>query len=508
MFRCAGVGIALTVLVAGACCPAAFAQGANRQQPPQQGQLDASESLFVVLAAINAAGYDYESDSPTNSPLRAAVKAEVLKRNPPSLARLRNFYEARKKWSGSAELSQYISYALSVSGPPDFKPKFSPNQMPPDSVALEGLSSILVDFYREARMDELWRAAQPAFDEAIAKYHAPVTETVFQANMYMRNPTSGVSGRRFQVLIDLLGAPNQAHARSFGDEYSVVVTPSAELRVRDIRHAYLHYVLDPVCIRNAAHFEPKKGLGDLSHGSPILDEAYKNDFVLLSSMCLVKAVEARMDRSLGQAFVRESMSEGFIMTAYFYEGLLKYEKQETALRLYLPEMVDAIDLKREDERIARVKFATERATRTVKTVEPVAPKLSEPETLIAQGEELYKQRQFPEAQAAFRKSIAMAAAPNVHAKAYYGLARIAALEKRPGDAHQLFEKTLELKPDAFERAWAHVYLANLEMAAEYPDVEAATKQYQAALAVEGSSEAARNAAQQGLARIAALSEKN
>lgn len=494
VLKSAAAVVSLTVLAWGWCARPAFGQA-----QPQAGQLDASETLFSVLAAVNAAGYNYEADSPTNSPLRAAVRNEILKRNPPSLARLKNFYEARKRWSASAELSQYVSFALSHGAPPEFKPRFGPNQMPPDAVALEGLAEILRDVYREARMDELWRASQPAFDEAIAKYHAPVTEAIFQSNMYMRNPTSGISGRRFQVYIDLLGAPNQVHARSFGDDYFVVVTPSAELRVRDIRHAYLHYVLDPLCIRYATKLEPKKGLGDLANGSPILDEAYKNDFVLLSGMSLVKAVEARLDRGMGQALVREAMSEGFVMTAYFYEALLKYEKQEAALRLYLPEMIDAIDLKKEDQRIAQVRFATERAGRTVKTTAPVSPQKSDVEKAVQAAEDLYSKRDLSAAREGYRKVLSMTAPPSVHAKAYYGLARIATLEKEPDVAQQLFEKTLEMQPDAFERAWSHVYLARLALAAQ--DTEAAAKQYQAALAVEGASEAARNAAQEGLARI-------
>ena len=50
---------------------------------------------------------------------------------------------------------------------------------------------------------------------------------------------------RFQIYIDLLGAPNQIQTRSYGSNYYVVVTPSAEPRIRDVRHAYLHYLLDP-----------------------------------------------------------------------------------------------------------------------------------------------------------------------------------------------------------------------------------------------------------------------
>ena len=38
------------------------------QQQSQEGQLDASQTLFTVLAAINAAGYDANLDSNANSP--------------------------------------------------------------------------------------------------------------------------------------------------------------------------------------------------------------------------------------------------------------------------------------------------------------------------------------------------------------------------------------------------------------------------------------------------------
>ena len=39
-----------------------------------EGQLDGSEALFTVLAAINAAGYDADLDSNANSPVRKQVR--------------------------------------------------------------------------------------------------------------------------------------------------------------------------------------------------------------------------------------------------------------------------------------------------------------------------------------------------------------------------------------------------------------------------------------------------
>jgi tetratricopeptide (TPR) repeat protein len=84
----------------------------------------------------------------------------------------------------------------------------------------------------------------------------------------------------------------------------------------------------------------------------------------------------------------------------------------------------------------------------------------------------------------------------VYAAAYYGLARIAALQKDPDTAEQLFRKTLELQPEPQIRAWALVYLGRLSLAAG--DSQEAARSFQEALKVDGASETARKAAAEGL----------
>jgi len=460
-------------------------------------QLDSNPTLFAVLAAMNASGYDADLESATNHALRAGIRQELLARNPPSLARLKAFMRDQRRGDWNSELSRYISFALTSGPPPDFKPKYPADQLPPDAASLEALRPILAEFWAEAGLESLWRAAQPAYDDVIAGYHEPVVNAVLSANMYLRNPTSGMSGRRFQVYVDLLGAPNQVHARSYLDDYYVVMTPSARPRVDEIRHAYLHYLLDPLCIRYQSRLNEKRGLGDFSHASPILAEEYKNDFVLLSGMSLVKAVEARLDHAPQKAEV--AMSEGFILTAYFYEALQGYEKQERALRLYLPEMIDAIDLSKEDKRIAKVEFSQKRQDRMVQPKAPPAPVQSEFEKLVEAAEQSYLKRDLDAAKPVYRRVLQSREASKFHAKAYFGLARIAVLERDPELAVELFEKTLESSPEPFEKAWASVYLARLSRAAG--EIAGARKHYQSALAVEGGSEAARQAAQKELASL-------
>ena len=69
---------------------------------------------------------------------------------------------------------------------------------------------------------------------------------LLEANAYLRNPTSGYMGRRFFVLVEMLAPPNQVHTRSYKDDYFIVITPAAQPRVEQVRHAYLHYLLDPL----------------------------------------------------------------------------------------------------------------------------------------------------------------------------------------------------------------------------------------------------------------------
>ena len=471
-----------------------FAATASQAAPavdPPQGQLDGSKSLFAVLAAINAAGYDADLNSPSNHPLRQQLRQSIVARDLKSVRYLKQFFAAHRKPDARDELSQYISFALSVDGPPAFKWRYSTDRTPPAANALEELSPLLAEFWKEGDLERDWQAAQPAFDSVIAKYHAPVTEALLQANLYLRNPTSGSRGRRFQIYVDLLGAPNQVHTRSFTDDYFVVVTPSAQPRVKDIRRAYLHYLIDPIAIRSTEAITKKKPLCYLAEPAPVLSEVYKQDCVLLFGMSLVRAVESRLDHSPAEA--EEAMREGFVLTDYFVEALAGYEKQEQSLRLHLVEMVDDIHLKKEEQRIAAVHFLDNPVEHTIKAQKPETAAVTPAELQLDEADKLIRARDVEGARGICRKVLEQPAPKAIHARAYFGLARIAALEKDPELSKELFEKTLTLDPEPFEKAWSHVYLARLATAGQEP--AEAVVQYEAALAVDGGSEQARKAAQ-------------
>jgi hypothetical protein len=459
-----------------------------------QGQLDGNPSIFGALAAIQAAGLEAEPNSLSSHPLRQQLREHLAKQKLPSVDELKKFLSSKQK-DPNLLFSQVVSWALTVDGPPNFLPAHKDQIPPPDAAALEGLAPILGRFWKEANLDQIWKQVQPAYDEVIAKYHPLVTRAVMEVNAFLRNPTSGYLGRRFQIYVDLIGPPNQVQSRSYADDYFVVVTSAKDLPIDDIRHGYLHYLIDPLGLKFSEQLNKKRGLIDYAQGSPILEDHYKNDFVLLATECFIKAVESRLSRK--PALIDQALREGFVVTPAFSELLAVYEKQEVAMRLYFPELVNAIDLRKEEKRLDHIEFASSRATRTVK-VTPVE-QIVEPtglEKKLADAEDLFRARSLGPAREGWLAILQETDRKSIHAEAYYGLARIAALENNPELSERLFRKALELEPSARVKSWCLLYLGRLADAQGNRDQ--AKDHYQAALAVPDAPDAVRRSAQSGL----------
>ena len=470
-----------------------------RAAAPDTGQLDASPTLFTVMAAINAVGYDADLASTNNHPLRNAIRQELAKRNIPSLPALKEFFLKHRQRNDSLELSQYVSFALTAGRPPDFSITMRDVEIPPDVSPMRDLSPLLAAFYKEANIEDLWKRSQPAIDQYIGLYHTPVSDAVLQVNAYLRQQTSGFRGRHFQIFIELQAAPNQIQTRSYGNEYTIVIAPTPEPRTFDVRHGYLHYLLDPLSTRFEEILDRKKSLVDHALRSKVLPDSFKEDFLLLTTESLIKAVEARLDRK--PEAVQQALLEGNILAPYFAEQLPVYEKQEQSMALYYPDMVAAIELVKEDARLSQVNFNKEAAARAaVKTAEPPPPP---PPTgaskTLDEAEKLYRANDLDKAKKLFLDALEQTDRKPMHASAYFGLGRIAAKQKDPETSQKLFEKTLDLDPEPFVKGWTLVYLGRLSVAAG--DREAAAKYFQGALQVEGASNDARLAAKDGVQLI-------
>jgi predicted negative regulator of RcsB-dependent stress response len=458
-----------------------------------------SVTMFTTLAAINAAGYDAGMDSPLNEHyhIRSQVREILAKEKIPCLSELRVFYKEHKKPTDAGDLSQYLSFALIAGDAPTFE--LPAGQVPPDVEPLRGFSQILADFYKQANIADLWRRAQPAYESAISEYQDPVINALFEANGYLRNP-SGYLGRRFQIFLDLLGAPNQIQVRSYRDDYFVVITPTTLPPVDEIRDAYLGFMLDPLTFKYSEVIKQKKPLQKYAEVAPALDLAYKDDFSLLLNKCLVKAIDARLMHEgpeKRQAYINEAMREGFILTAAFADLLPAYEKQQDAFRLYYPDLVTAIDVRKEEKRLKAVQFAESIPQKVI--APPAKIQLDPADESLETAQGLLDQNDTENARKAFKKVLEQTTDRAKQGRAYYGLAVIDLQEKHWDQAVDLFQRTVDSNTSPAILAWSHYYLGQLALKAGDP--EKATTHFKQTLANEAASSKAREAAEKALQSI-------
>ncbi len=486
--------------------PALPAAGQSGRAGAADSQFDSNLNLFTTLAAINAAGYDAGLNTAIYQryQIRRQVRDELARKNIPCLPDLKDFYRKHKKPNDTADLSQYISFALLAAGPPGFA--LPPSELPEDASALQELSGLLARFYSEADIAGLWKRSQAAYNFAIGEYQPAVLKAVLDANVYTRSLNTGYLGRRFQIYIDVLGAPDQIQIRSYKDDYFVVITPTAADLQVEIRDAYLAYLLDPLSFKYAKEIDDKKKLKRFAEEAPALDLVYKDDFSLLVTKSLIKAIDSRLLKGdeKRQLAVDQAMREGFILTAAFAEQLALYEKQDTAMRLYYPDMVAAIDVSKEQKRLKKVEFVQTASRPLIATAQISIP---EAERTLEAAEGLMENKDYDSAKKAFTKALGETDSKPLHGRAYYGLARVAVVQKQQAQAKGLFERALENEPGSGTAAWCHYYLGRLTLSLS-GDTDRAKQEFEAVLKNEGSSARVREEAEKALQEISGDKEKD
>ena len=256
------------------CLGAAFlavlmAPAPARPQSAGNVLLESNEQLFCVLAALNAAGYDAGMGATSAGDTRRRVREYLDAQNAPILPELKKFYDQhRVKDDPSRELAQYISLALLVGSPPDFKVTVPEEEVPPDARDVEGFLPLLRTFYAQAKMLVIWSQVQKQYDAAVARYTDAVRQSFVLTEAYLRFPAGGYLGRTYAIYIDLMGEPEQVHARIYGLNYFLVITPSQDLKLGEIRFQYMHFLLDPLAAKYGAEIAQKAMLAANARQAP------------------------------------------------------------------------------------------------------------------------------------------------------------------------------------------------------------------------------------------------
>jgi tetratricopeptide (TPR) repeat protein len=466
-----------------------------------KAQLEISETFFTITTALNSCGYD--AGLADSLPVRQSVRAELqsaLKQSPEAAdaqSAVCNYWREHDR-GNPADISPFVSLALQLGPPPLMAPTLPDSDMPPDAAYVVGISAPIRKFYSAAGIHALWERHQKEYQELVERYHDPISAMLTQTDLYLKMPFANLPGQRFRVYLEPMLAPGQVQARNYGAEYSVVISPARQgkLRLEEIRHTYLHFILDPLA---ASHGTTMKRL------EPILVElnraplarSFREDIALLVNECLIRAIEIRTsvprnNPKLADSYVNRAVAQGFVLTRYFYDAMEKFE-ETPGMKSSYGDLLHGIDVDRERKRAREIAFA-EHAEPEVVSASRLQPPQDDQLNLAEQ--------KFASGDRAGAQQIAEAVLRNntggdQPGRAAFLLARIASLQGKMEEARIDFEQAVKSARDPRTLAWSHIYLGRIYDIQDKRDV--AMEHYRAALAAGDPNPDTRAAAENGIA---------
>lgn len=332
--------------------PAAPAQQPQQQQPRPRG-LDLTEygvriqpeaRLIVMMAALDAAGFDPSPTGQEPSVFRAQVRRDQAELDEGLRNRLHDFFERNKlkaqagaQPTPAEQAARYVSLAYALGPAPGFDAPLRTDDLPAGLLEVLDFAPLLREFYRKSGIDarlpaylklhqeEGDRLRQPTAEMVrfvLSYLHTrPLTTTVERVPVRSQGTTAQKKDappkytvreheRRFFIVPDLLAAPGAINFRVIADDYYVIVPEGADTTSSEVRRAYLKYVVDPIITRFSRDISQRR-----EQIKQLLDERTKAgasvtpDVFGAVARSLVTAAEVRLDEAIKlDTLVRETRS--------------------------------------------------------------------------------------------------------------------------------------------------------------------------------------------------------
>lgn len=434
------------------------------------------------MAAVNNCGYNDEVA--VSAPVRAEIRGEVdaaLANNPQAAEAQKDvcaFYRDHQQVDLSHTISSYVSLGILLNDAPLFTTKVAEADLPPDASFVLGIVSPLQRMYTAAHLHNIWLKHKPEYDALVQRYHEPMRQMISSTDEYLRLQLAGYAGREFHIYLEPMIGPSLANSRNYGNDYYFIVSPSAaNLKMHEIRHTYLHFILDRMAYRRGTDMKRIQPLLASIQHAP-LDQTSKEDPALLVTESLIQAIEARMmpvqrgEEHKREEAVRVAESEGFILTQYFYDRLGEFQKSDEGFAQAYADWLHFLDVDHEKKHARDITFSSQAAPEVLQAA------VLHKDSLLNQGEEALIKGDLDGAEQLANK--VLAGKDEDPAKAYFLLARVYTMRGDMENAKAYFYLAIDRGNDPRTRAWSHIYLGRIfDLQSKR---EEALKQYNAALA--------------------------
>src|SRR5712691_5100814 len=368
--------------------------------------------LIIVMAALDAAGFDPTPPGKEPSAFRALLRKDLMNLDEGLREQLKSSYELHKlpaPATAADQAARYVSLAYTLGPPPSLEAPEHFDDLPAGVLEVLDFGPLVREFYKKSgidrRLSSYLRAAQAESD----RLRQPATEMVRAVLSYLHTRPIMVTNervrvkspenkknaqatysfrqheRRFFIVPDLLAAPGAINFRVIADDYYAIVPEGTDPSSSELRRAYLQYVIDPLVLKFnkeiAARREQVKQLIDArakagGESSP--------DVFTVVSRSLVAAADARFEESqrLAQltglqrqrlqqardnaahetiARLAEDYEKGALLDFYFADQLRDVEASGFDVANFLGDMIASFDPAREGKRLSEIADARARS---------------------------------------------------------------------------------------------------------------------------------------------------
>ena len=252
-------------------------QGASFQVSEFGVDFQSDQRLIVVMAALDAAGFDPSPGGGEPSGFRAKLRQDMAALDPDLRARMKTFYERNRLPAPATPADQaarFISLALALGPPPGLEAPVRDNDMPAGLLEVLDFAPLVQEFYRKSGIEEHMVNYVRAYQAEGDRLRTPTTEmvrgllnylhtrpiTTSSERVEVKNPSAKkdnkgktysfrTKDRRFLILPDLLAPRGAINFRIIGDDYYAIVPEGTDPSASELRRAYLQYVIDGLVLR-------------------------------------------------------------------------------------------------------------------------------------------------------------------------------------------------------------------------------------------------------------------
>jgi tetratricopeptide (TPR) repeat protein len=281
--------------------------------------------LIIMMAALDAAGFDPTPAGKEPGVFRLLVRKEQANLDAGLRERLKSFFDRNKlpaPASPAEQAARYVSLAYALGAPPQLDAPERSDDLPSGVLAVLDFAPLVREFYKKSQIDERLPAYMRAYQAEGDRLRPGAAEMVRAVLSYLhtrpilattervrvKSPekkksstqlySTRVHERKFYIVPDLLAAPGTINFRVIADDYYAIVPEGTDPASSEMRRGYLQFVIDPLVLKFnkeiAAQRDPVKVLIEArtKEGATISPDVF-----VVISRSLVAAADARYEES-------------------------------------------------------------------------------------------------------------------------------------------------------------------------------------------------------------------